>query len=157
MALFLSNVTNKLDKKGRVSVPSSFRAAIKDEEFQGVVLFRSNNHECLEGFAWSTMADINSRLDSFDMFSDAQDDLATAIFADAIQLPFDGDGRIILGVDLIDFAGLVDHAVFVGLGSKFQIWNPVDFAKRQEVARKKVQSKKITLPKTDEQNNGGRS
>ncbi len=157
MALFLSNVTNKLDKKGRISVPSAFRVAMKEEDFQGVVLFQSNNHQCLEGFAWSTMSDINNRLDHFDMFSDAQDDLATAIFGSAVQLPFDGDGRIILSKNLIDFAGLSDQAVFVGLGSKFQIWNPHDFEKRQDVARKKIQSKKLTLPKSDDQKGEGRS
>lgn len=150
MALFLSNVTNKLDKKGRISVPSGFRSAMKDEEFQGIVLFQSNSHHCLEGFAWSTMQEINNRLDHFDMFSDAQDDMATAIFGSAVQLPFDGDGRVILPVDMIDFASLEDQAVFVGLGSKFQIWNPQGFEKRKEIARKKIQSKKMTLPKEGE-------
>jgi len=147
MALFLSNTTNKLDKKGRVSVPSGFRGALKDEEFQGIVLFQSNSHSCLEGFAWSTMQEINNRLDHFDMFSDAQDDMATAIFGSAVQLPFDGEGRVIIPADLITFAGLDDQAVFVGLGSKFQIWNVSSFEKRIENARKKIQSKKMSLPK----------
>jgi len=147
MALFLSNTTNKLDKKGRVSVPSSFGAAMKSEEFQGIVLFQSNSHQCLEGFAWSSMQEINNRLDHFVMFSDAQDDMATAIFGSAVQLPFDGDERIILPSNLISFAKLDDQAVFVGLGNKFQIWNVTNFEKRIENARKKIQSKKITLPK----------
>lgn len=147
MALFLSNVTNKLDKKGRISVPSHFRTAIKDEEFQGIVLLKSSNHNCLEGFAWSAMQEINNRLDHFDMFSSAQDDLATTIFGSAVQLPLDGDGRIILPNDLIDYAALDDQAVFVGLGHKFQIWNPVGFEKRATSARKNIQSKKMTLPK----------
>jgi len=148
MALFLSNTTNKLDKKGRVSVPSGFRAAMKDEEFQGIVLFESNSHQCLEGFAWSAMQEINNRLDHFDMFSDVQDDMATAIFGSAVQLPFDGDGRVILPAHLIDFASLSEQAVFVGLGSKFQIWNAASFEKRIENARKKIQSKKMSLPKS---------
>lgn len=147
MALFLSNITNKLDKKGRISVPSGFRAALKDEEFQGVVLFQSNSHQCLEGFAWSTMQEINNRLDHFDMFSDAQDDMATAIFGSAVQLPFDGEGRIILPAEMIAFAKLDEQAVFVGLGSKFQIWNVENFEKRIDAARKKIQSKKMSLPK----------
>jgi MraZ protein len=150
MALFLSNMTNKLDKKGRISVPSGFRSAMKEEEFQGVVLFQSNHHQCLEGFAWSRMKEINNRLDHFDMFSDTQDDMAMAIFGSAVQLPFDGDGRIILPPDLIDFAKLDGHAVFVGLGNKFQIWNSSNFEKRIESARKKIQSEKTTLPKEGE-------
>ena len=107
MALFLSSHINRLDKKGRISVPSSFRAELAQESFQGVVLFRSNSHACLEGFTWSYMREISERLDDFNLFSSEQDDLATSIFGSAIQLSVDGDGRIILPQDLIDFAAFV--------------------------------------------------
>ena len=41
MALFLSSYENRLDTKGRISVPASFRAAIAKDDFAGVILFRS--------------------------------------------------------------------------------------------------------------------
>lgn len=147
MALFLSTHTNKIDKKGRVSVPASFRAELAEESFQGVVLFRSNVHQCLEGFAWSYMQEIGKRLDNFDLFSSEQDDLATSIFGTAVQLSLDGDGRIILPTDLIEFSSLNEKVSFVGMGTKFQIWNPETFEKRREVARQVVQSKGLTIPK----------
>ncbi len=147
MALFLSTHTNKIDKKGRVSVPSSFRAELSDESFKGVVLFRSNVHQCLEGFSWSYMQEIGKRLDNFDLFSAEQDDLATSIFGTAVQLSMDGDGRIILPSDLLDFATLDEKASFVGMGAKFQIWNPDNFEQRRDVARQAVQSKGMTIPK----------
>jgi MraZ protein len=147
MALFLSTHTNKIDKKGRVSVPSSFRAELSDESFKGVVLFRSNVHDCLEGFAWSYMQEIGKRLDNFDLFSAEQDDLATSIFGTAVQLSMDGDGRIILPSDLLDFASLSERASFVGMGAKFQIWDPDAFDQRRDVARQAVQSKGLTIPK----------
>lgn len=130
-----------------MSVPSSFRGELSGEVFQGVVLFRSNAHTCLEGFAWSYMQEIGNRLDNFDLFSAEQDDLATSIFGSAMQLPFDGDGRIILPADLISFAGLDEKVSFVGMGAKFQIWSPKNFEKRREAARKTVQSQGLTLPK----------
>lgn len=147
MALFLSTFTNKVDKKGRVSVPAGFRAALAGQEFQGVVLFRSQSHACLEGFSFSTMQEISARLDAFDLFSDAQDDLATAIFGEAVQLPIDGDGRIILPADLMGFAGIDAQAAFVGMGTKFQIWSPDGFNARREEARKAVKDNKLTIPK----------
>lgn len=147
MPLFLSTHINKVDKKGRVSVPASFRAAIEDQSFQGVVLFRSNNHDCLEGFAYSYMEELGERLDNFDLFSSEQDDLATAIFADAVQLPLDGDGRIILPEGLTGFAGLQGQAAFVGLGQKFQIWNPDLLEVRRSAARQAVRSNSLTVPK----------
>ncbi len=147
MALFLSTYINRIDKKGRVSVPASFRAALSAQSFQGVVLFKSNSHSALEGFGWSAMEEISNRMDHYDLFSDAQDDLATSVFGAAVQLPFDGDGRIILPEALMTFADLSDKAAFVGLGKKFQIWQPGAFEKRSEAARKNVQSQKLTLPK----------
>lgn len=147
MALFLSTHVNKIDKKGRVSVPASFRAELSEESYKGVVLFRSNTHQCLEGFAWSYMQEIGKRLDNFDLFSAEQDDLATSIFGTAVQLPMDGDGRIILPADLIDFGGLEDKASFVGMGAKFQIWSPENFDERREIARQAVQTKGLTIPK----------
>ena len=147
MALFLSTHINKVDKKGRVSVPSSFRAELAEESFKGVVLFKSNIHDCLEGFAWSYMEEIGKRLDNFDLFSADQDDLATSIFGTAVQLSMDGDGRIILPSDLLEFGEIEESASFVGMGAKFQIWSPEKFEHRQEQARNEVRSKGLTIPK----------
>ncbi len=147
MALFLSTHINKVDKKGRVSVPAQFRAELAAESFQGIVLFRSNAHAALEGFAWSYMQEISRRLENFDLFSPDQDDLATTVFGETVQLPFDGDGRIVLPTDLLEFAGVGERAAFVGLGNKFQVWNPEILAKRREDARRNVRDKNLTLPR----------
>ena len=146
MALFLSSHVNRLDQKGRVSVPSAFRAQLEGEDFKGVVLFKSSAHQCLEGFTWSYMRSISDRLDDFNLFSSEQDDLATSIFGNAVQLPIDGNGRIILPAELIEFVGLTESASFVGMGTKFQIWCPERFADRQENARKAVQKEGLTIP-----------
>jgi MraZ protein len=147
MALFLSTFLNRVDKKGRVSVPASFRATLADQAFQGIVLFRSSGHPCLEGFGMNRMEEMSARLDAFDLFSAEQDDLATAIFGDAMQLPFDGEGRIVLPPALIEFAGLDEQAAFVGLGRKFQVWAPETFERRKAEARERVKTQGLTLPK----------
>jgi MraZ protein len=148
MALFLSTFVNKIDRKGRVSVPASFRSALAGQSFQGVVLFRSSMHECLEGFGMDLMEEMSSRLDAFALFSADQDDLATTIFGDATQLPMDSDGRIVLPPSLISFSQLNEQAAFVGMGRKFQIWNPVLFEQRRAEARAQVKSNNLTLPKS---------
>ncbi len=151
MALFLSTHINKVDKKGRVSVPSQFRDQLAGEQFGGVVLFRSHTQPALEGFAWSYMQEISRRLENFDLFSEAQDDLAMTVFGDSVQLGFDGEGRVVLPVELMEFAGIVERAAFVGLGNKFQIWDADILAKRREDARRNVRDKGLTLPKGDVQ------
>ncbi len=146
MALFLSTYTNKVDKKGRVSVPAPFRAALAEQLHQGVVIFCSNAHSCLEGFDWAKMDEIGTRMDHYDLFSDDQDDLATTIFGESVQLFFDGDGRITLPLDLMESSHIVDSATFVGLGRKFQIWSPELFGRRKSQARSAVQDRKLTVP-----------
>lgn len=149
MTLFLSTYVNRVDKKGRVSVPATFRAALSAQAFQGIVLFRSNVHACLEGFGWDYMNELSMRLDHFNLFSEEQDDLATAIFGESVQLPFDGDGRVVLPVELMRHAGVVENAAFVGMGRKFQLWDPDSFARRKEEARRSVRDRSLTVPKGD--------
>ena len=145
MTLFLSTFVNKIDKKGRVSVPAPFRMALGNESFQGIIIFRSYKYSSLEGCSMSRMHKLSEGLDQMDQFSDAQDDLASTIFADAHQLSFDSDGRVLMPEDLIDYAGLKDRAAFVGRGSTFQIWTPEAFTAHQEQARMRAMEQKATL------------
>jgi MraZ protein len=146
MTMFLSTYVNKVDKKGRVSVPASFRAVLAAESFQGVVLIRSSRFVCLEGFAMSRMEELGRRVDGFDVFSGEQDDLATAIFAEAVQLPFDGDGRVMISAALLSHACIDSQAAFVGMGQKFQIWCPGLLEERRKEAIVRVKSDGLTVP-----------
>lgn len=150
MPLFLSTYANKIDKKGRVSVPAPFRASLASQSFQGVVLFRATGHDCLEGFDFGSMTELAERLDHFDLFSNQQDDLATAIFAEAVQCPFDSEGRISIPAHLLGHAKIDEGVTFVGLGRKFQIWSSDKFEKRREAARTSVAKEGLTLPRLKE-------
>ncbi len=145
MALFLSTFINKVDRKGRVSVPAPFRAAVSDQSFKGIVAFRSYRESTIEACAIDRMEQLSESVDALDLFSEEQDDLASTIFADAHQLPIDGDGRIILPGALIDHAGITDQAAFVGRGATFQIWNPDAFATHQAEARSRAGRRNATL------------
>lgn len=147
MTLFLSTYTNRIDKKGRVSLPAPFRSALGERINQGIVVFRAHQHNCLEGFDWAKMDEIGDRMDHYDLFSEVQDDLATTIFGESVQLFCDAEGRVVLPADLMATAGIDEQATFVGLGRKFQIWAPDLFARRKEQARSAVQDQKLTIPK----------
>jgi MraZ protein len=150
VAIFLSTTLNRIDKKGRVSLPAPFRTALLSQGSGDFVLFRSAKSNAIEGFPLSKMTELSARLDNFDMFDENQDDLATTIFAESIQLSFDSDGRFTLPQHLIDAANLEGEAAFVGLGSKFQIWHPRALEEHKTSARKNVKSKNLTLPKIAE-------
>ena len=145
MSLFLSTYVNKIDKKGRISVPAMFRATLAPQSFQGVVIFRSLRSIALEGSGMDRMQQLSKGLDHFIQFSSEQSDLAASIFADAQPLPFDSEGRISLPEHLIEHAKIKDAASFVGCGQTFQIWNPEQFQKHQHEARQRVQKQELGI------------
>ncbi len=134
MSLFLSSYENRLDTKGRISVPASFRASVSDEKFAGVVLFRSFTNNCIEGMTMSRMEQMAAATNKMGVFDSELDDLSAMLFADARPLAFDVTGRIIIPNDMLKHAGITDTAVFVGRGNSFQIWNPTAFHAAQDKA-----------------------
>lgn len=132
MSLFLSCYENRLDTKGRISVPAAFRSSLNSENFAGVVLFRSFKHNCIEGLSMSRMEKMANATDQMGIFDDELDDLSAMVFADARPLQFDVTGRIVIPSELLKHANITDSALFVGRGNSFQIWNPSDFAKTQQ-------------------------
>ena len=88
---------------------------------------------------------LSARLDELPEFSDERDALLS-ILPDSQQLPFDGEGRIILPPLMVAHAGIGDNAAFVGLGRTFQIWEPERFQRHQEEMRERVRQRGLTLP-----------
>lgn len=144
--LFLSTFQNKIDKKGRVSVPATFRtalmrAAVKGEEFSGIIAYASFINHCIEACDIGRIRKLSERIELLDPFSEERDAFATTILGGSVQLPFDGEGRVMLTESLISVAGLADQAMFVGKGETFEIWEPKAFeiyaARSRDLAREK--------------------
>lgn len=142
MALFLSTTINKIDKKGRVSVPAAFRSALQAQEFSGVVLFRSLNHSILEGCSYNRMVQLSQHYDSLSFEQGSQNDYQSLIFAEAQLLNFDAEGRISIPQNLLEHAGIVDQIAFVGRGTTFELWNPDKFQVQHEALRQKLQQQR---------------
>lgn len=145
MDLFLSTFVNKVDKKGRVSVPSPFRVALAAQGFSGVIAFPSINLPAIEGWGKKRMESLSAGIDAFDPFSDEIDDFTMAIIADSHQLAFDTEGRVVVPDALLAHAGITEHAAFVGRGTAFQIWEPEAFRVRQEEARKRAKENRLAI------------
>ena len=134
LATFLSTWVNKVDRKGRVSVPAPWRAALQGQPFQGVIVYPSLRAAALEGFGRDALEAMNrSQLDRslasghvLDALTGGgeEHDLIETIMGLARELPFDPEGRITLPRPLAEEAGISDEATFVGLGNRFQIWAP---------------------------------
>src|SRR3954447_7566823 len=134
MAVFLSTYLNKVDKKGRVSVPSQFRAVLAKQSPEGVatglVVFRSLKFSALEACSPEHMEKLAADLEQMNISAEERDLIETTIFGDSVQLPIDPEGRILLPKDLLDHASIGEEARFVGRGKIFQIWEPKAFDAR---------------------------
>ena len=84
-------------------------------------------------------------IDRLDAFSEEAEDLQT-ILADARQLTIDGDGRVMMPQDLLDYVGVSDTIMFVGLGKSFQLWQPDAYEAHRMEKRKRARDRGVTLP-----------
>lgn len=136
--LFMDTVENKVDSKGRVSLPSDWRAIVKDSDSQ-IVCYRSLSSPCIEGCLEDMLEKLADEMESsLDFFSEEQDDLSNLIFGDAKRYTFDSTGRILLSDKLLKHAEISNVAVFVGKGRKFQIWNPENWKQEEARIRAKI-------------------
>jgi len=135
--MFLSTYENKLDKKGRVSVPAPFRSYLSNLGYNGIICFPSFNHLSIEAWPQDRIEKISNAIDSLDPFEEKKDYFATSILSESINLQFDGEGRIALTKKLLKHSKIKNSILFVGQGKTFQIWEPTSFEKFRVNARKK--------------------
>ena len=135
--MFLSTYENKLDKKGRVSVPASYRSYLSNLGYNGIVCFSSFNNQCIEAWPQDSIEKISNAIDSLNPFEEKKDYFATSILSESINLQFDSEGRIILTTKLLKHSKIKNNVLFVGQGKTFQIWEPTSFEKFRVNARKK--------------------
>lgn len=146
MAVFIGTFENKIDRKGRVSVPAPFRRRLEGQSFNGIVAFPSHRDKAIECSGMDFVDQLTSGMDNYALFSEQHSALSTSIFADGHELAFDIDGRIILPEELLSFAGITDRVAFVGKGRLFQIWEPGAAAEHKSAARKQAESGGLTVP-----------
>ena len=91
------------------------------------------------------MEQLSRTVNQADFFSQEQDDLSSTIFGDTKQLPFDGEGRIMLPSSLTSHAGIDGVAAFVGRGPFFEIWEPKALEAYKTEARQRALEKGRTL------------
>jgi len=143
--MFLSSYENKLDKKGRVSVPANFRSHLSSIGYNGFVAYPSFNHEALEACSEDRIEKLSNTIDSLNPFEEKRDYFATSVLSESVSLQFDSEGRVLITSKLLDHARIKNSILFVGLGKTFQIWEPKSFEKFKTVARKKAYQNRSNL------------
>ena len=155
MNQFLGTHQNRLDAKGRVSVPASFRAVLRSHNGTNgngsaatttqLVLRPSHQHPCIEAWPPAEFHGLAQSLNRYELFSPEHEDMAAAIYAEAYPVESDKEGRIILPEHLVSYAGLTESVVFMWLGRTFQIWEPAAAERRRAEARERARARGFTL------------
>ena len=145
MDRFVSNFTHRLDSKGRVSIPATFRAVLARDGFEGLYVHPALDAPALDAGGNMLLAGIDAFLSTLPPYSDERDHLSTALFGTSEILKVDPEGRVILTESVKAHAGVGEAVTFVGLGTKFQIWEPDRFRAHLEGARAKVRDIKRAL------------
>ena len=135
--MFLSTYENKLDKKGRVSVPASFRSHLSNLGYNGIICYPSFNNQCIEAWPQDRIEKISNAIDALNPFEEKKDYFATSILSESINLQFDSEGRILFTEKLLKHAKIKNNMLFVGQGKTFQIWDPTLFEKFRTQSKKK--------------------
>ena len=143
--MFLSTFENRIDKKGRVSVPASFRSYLSNLGYNGIFCYPSFNNPSIEAWTQDRIEKISDTIDGLNPFEEKRDFFATSILSESINLQFDSEGRISLTPKLLKHAKIKNSMVFVGQGKTFQIWEPTIFEKFKITARKKANLNRASL------------
>ena len=142
---FVSQFLNKIDKKGRISLPSLFRNVLPTDSKSEIILYKSIKYAAIEGCSSDRINEIAKRINTLDIFSDDQDDFSTSIFSEIIPTNLDAEGRFLISDDLKKHANISFEAKFIGQGHYFQIWEPEAALERQKKSRERLIKNKKTL------------
>jgi MraZ protein len=140
MDQFVANCTSRLDAKGRVSIPAAFRAILSRDGFEGLYCYPSLDRPAIDAGGNALLAEIERLIGRFSPYAEEREELLVALYGRSETLKMDTEGRVVLTDMLKTHAGIGEAVTFVGLGHRFQIWEPERFRAHLEKATTTVRA-----------------
>ena len=138
MDRFLSSAVNRIDAKGRVSVPAHFRAVLQKRGYQDLYALRALDVTALDVGGMDLLDRYEKRIALEDPFLQTADDMSFFCHGDGAFLKLDQDGRITVNDFIREYTGITTDVAFVGRGHFFQIWEPGQFDAYRAQARSRL-------------------
>ena len=143
---FRGEAENKVDSKGRVSIPAAFRRILEegDPDWSSglnpnlVIVYGRRNRKCLEGYSIGSIEIVDNLVSNLPRYSKEREILERLLNSQSIYIQLDENGRIILPLKLRKLVEIQTTAVFVGMGEKFQIWNPTNYISDMNLIEKNL-------------------
>jgi transcriptional regulator MraZ len=138
MDRFLSSAVNRIDAKGRVSVPAHFRAVLQKRGYADLYALRALDVAALDVGGMDLLDRYEQRIALEDPFLQTADDMSFFCHGDGAFLKLDQDGRITVNDFIREHTGITNDVAFVGRGHFFQIWEPRQFEAYRAAARSRL-------------------
>lgn len=140
--VFRGEFHQKVDAKGRVSIPASFRRVLEAEDpdcINGkrprlVIVYGDERRKYLECFSINAMTEVDALITSMPRGETKRKALETLIYSQSLDAEVDDDGRIVLPAKLRHKIELGGEAYFAATADTFQIWKPETY-ETEEKAR----------------------
>lgn len=117
--MFLGRHNHNLDAKGRLALPARFR----DQLAEGVVITRGFD-PCLLVYPLDAWMPLAERVAGLSISDPDVRKLRRMLFADAVDVQLDGQGRVLIPAELRTYASIEREAVVVGVHTFIEIWTP---------------------------------
>ena len=124
MALFVGTFHNRVDRKGRVSLPADFRSEVPDADHRMVWVFPSPRGPWLEAGDREFIEKLLASIQKMDVFSDLEEAASHIFLGRMRKLSWDDTGRVGLPDTFREAARIEGEALFIGMGSRFHVIAP---------------------------------
>ncbi len=129
-------MTKKVDAKGRVSVPSAFRAVLTRLDIRDLYVFQDFVFPAISIAGPEVLERFERHIDQGDPFSPDANKMSLLIHGGGVFMKLDGEGRLAVTDFIRDFAGITNQVTFVGRGDYFQLWEPSALTRMQDETRR---------------------
>lgn len=135
--MYIGRYENKIDSKGRLSIPADFRRLLEqgDPEWNGgryaraVVVFGDARRDYLEVHSVDDLREIHRQIQTMQRGSKKRAHLQR-LYAHQVQpVQLDNTGRIVLSAYMREKIGLTETALVVGDSDTFLIYDPATYEK----------------------------
>ncbi len=123
---------HKVDAKGRVSIPASFRRVLEAGDANRkeghhpelVIVYGDHRRRKLECFTMQAISEVEDRIEKLPRGSKQRKALQRLYNTQSMLTSVDETGRLVLPAKLRQKIGLEGAAFFAGNGDTFEIWKP---------------------------------
>ena len=132
MNTFIGQIECRVDDKGRVFVPATYRKILSEMGAQHLIMRRDTDNECIIFYpdsVWNRK--VESLRESLDEWNPEDQMLLMQFMSEAEILDMDAQGRVLLQKKHLEMIGAEQDIVFVGMLDRIAVWNPEVFADKQ--------------------------